>query len=225
MMSSLHRVMAGSAAGIVVAVGSLGVSTPASAVDYVHNACQSSGYVIPGLGDSTVYVLNADDTLTVTYEHLSVELLSPGVGCNLATIQATGVNGTVSLTGTEITVALTDPSAAIFLGAGTHNGAAYTGFFFTFALRCGSQEILNFSFDLPLLGSCRDANTPADVTQQTTPLTDSCDIIDSDYNWSGVESGGWGSSWAQWPNDNTGGVVCTRTLRYTLETGRWSVAK
>jgi hypothetical protein len=225
MMSSLHRAMAGSAAGIVVAVGSLGVSTPASAVDYVHNACQSSGYVIPGLGDSTVYVLNADDTLSVTYDHLSISPFPAQAGCNLATIVAVGVNGTVSLTGTEITVALTDPSAAIYFGAGTHNGAAYTGAFSTFALRCGSQEIQNFPTDIPLLGSCRDANTPADVTQQTTPLTDSCDIVDSDYNWSGVESGGWGSSWAQWPNDNTGGVVCTRTLRYAPATGRWSVAK
>jgi len=66
MMRSLHRAMVGSAAGIIIAVGALGVSTMASAVDYVHVACQSSGYVIPGLGYSTVYVLNADDTLSVT---------------------------------------------------------------------------------------------------------------------------------------------------------------
>jgi hypothetical protein len=62
------------------------------------------------------------------------------------------------------------------------------------------------------------------VHQHTTPLPDgSCDIVDTQHNWSGVPSGGWTRSWAEWPNGGTGGDVCTRTLRYTDASG-WFVA-
>ena len=42
-------------------------------------------------------------------------------------------------------------------------------------------------------------------------------------NWSGAPSGGWGESWAQWPNDGRGGEVCVRTLFYNTSTGKWDV--
>lgn len=42
-------------------------------------------------------------------------------------------------------------------------------------------------------------------------------------NWAGVESGGWGKSWAQWMNDGAGGAVCTRTLIYNPARARWMV--
>lgn len=36
---------------------------------------------------------------------------------------------------------------------------------------------------------------------------------------------GWNPSWAEWPNGNTGGFVCVRTLVYNRSTGRWDVHK
>lgn len=33
----------------------------------------------------------------------------------------------------------------------------------------------------------------------------------------------WGPSWAQWPNNHTGGWVCTRTLFYNTSTHSWQV--
>ena len=42
-------------------------------------------------------------------------------------------------------------------------------------------------------------------------------------NWSDAPSGGWGESWAQWPNDGRGGEVCVRTLFYNTATGKWDV--
>jgi hypothetical protein len=42
-------------------------------------------------------------------------------------------------------------------------------------------------------------------------------------NWSGVASGGWGESWAQWVNGGRGGAVCSRTLVYSNAQGRWIV--
>lgn len=80
---------------------------------------------------------------------------------------------------------------------------------------------------LPYASFC-DVSPPTEslppVYQHTTPLADgSCDIVDTRHNWSGVPTGGWSRSWADWPNGGTGGDVCTRTLRYTDASG-WFVA-
>ncbi len=42
-------------------------------------------------------------------------------------------------------------------------------------------------------------------------------------NWAGVGSGGWGESWAQWPNGGTGGAVCSRTLSYNSAQSAWII--
>lgn len=46
-----------------------------------------------------------------------------------------------------------------------------------------------------------------------------------DLNWFGVAGGGWGESWAHWPNNGLGGDVCTRTLVYNNAQGRWTLAQ
>ena len=58
---------------------------------------------------------------------------------------------------------------------------------------------------------------PAPVLQQfAKPATDTCDAAQpTGLNWSGVASGGWSESWAQWANGGRGGSVCTRTLGYS----------
>lgn len=67
--------------------------------------------------------------------------------------------------------------------------------------------------------------TPPPVLQQIPlPLGGTCTDVDRpDLNWAGVESGGWGESWAQWVNDGAGGPVCVRTLVYNSSRGRWMV--
>jgi len=64
---------------------------------------------------------------------------------------------------------------------------------------------------------------PPDVYQSVSVPGDSdCSSADNpDLNWAGTTNGGWGKSWAQWPNEGTGGFVCNRVLRYSLETERW----
>jgi len=59
-------------------------------------------------------------------------------------------------------------------------------------------------FGLPASGNCEDGATEA-------------------MNWSGIPSGGWGISWAQWMNDGAGGAVCTRTVMYDTSTAKWTV--
>lgn len=36
---------------------------------------------------------------------------------------------------------------------------------------------------------------------------------------------GWNPSWAQWPNNNTGGFVCVRTITYNNATGGWDTRR
>jgi len=59
-------------------------------------------------------------------------------------------------------------------------------------------------FGLPASGNCEDGATEA-------------------MNWSGIPSGGWGISWAQWMNDGAGGAVCTRTVMYDTSTAKWVI--
>ena len=66
---------------------------------------------------------------------------------------------------------------------------------------------------------------PAPIVQQfAKPVTGTCaDAAPTSLNWSGVSSGGWGESWAQWPKSGTGGPVCTRTLTYSSSRSAWVV--
>ncbi len=58
---------------------------------------------------------------------------------------------------------------------------------------------------------------PANLMQQfARPASGTCDAAQPvGLDWSGVASGGWSESWAQWANGGQGGSVCTRTLEFT----------
>lgn len=66
---------------------------------------------------------------------------------------------------------------------------------------------------------------PAPVVQQFgMPATGTCDDAQPEgLDLSGVPSGSWGISWAQWMNGGNGGAVCTRTLVYSTAQGAWTV--
>ena len=64
----------------------------------------------------------------------------------------------------------------------------------------------------------------AHIQQFTKSPSMTCDEAQPEgLNWSDAPSGGWGESWAQWPNDGRGGEVCVRTLFYNTSTGKWDV--
>jgi hypothetical protein len=69
------------------------------------------------------------------------------------------------------------------------------------------------------------SSTPNPIFQQFgKPSFSTCDAVAPEsLNWSGVVSGGWGESWAQWMNGGNGGAVCTRTLVYSTAQSRWIV--
>jgi hypothetical protein len=99
------------------------------------------------------------------------------------------------------------------VGSGWYPGATRAFTFATYVLTSSSS-----SSSVPATG-------PADVTQQFgRPIADTCNAAAPEsLNWSGVSSGGWGESWAQWMNGGSGGPVCTRTLVYSTAQSKWIV--
>jgi len=69
------------------------------------------------------------------------------------------------------------------------------------------------------------SSAPAPIFQQFgKPSSGTCDAAaPATLNWSGVTSGGWSESWAQWMNGGNGGAVCTRALVYSTAQSRWVV--
>lgn len=69
-------------------------------------------------------------------------------------------------------------------------------------------------------------SVPAAVIQQfAKPVAATCNAAQpSGLDWSGVASGGWSESWAQWVNGGTGGAVCTRLLEFSSARQAWTVS-
>ena len=65
--------------------------------------------------------------------------------------------------------------------------------------------------------------TPSPLLQQFgKPASGTCAEAASDsLNWSGVASGGWSESWAQWMNDGQGGYVCNREIFFNASANNW----
>jgi len=73
-------------------------------------------------------------------------------------------------------------------------------------------------------GTSAGGSLPTYLQQFVESPNMTCDEAQPEgLNWSGAPSGGWGESWAQWPNDGQGGNVCSRTLFYNNSTGMWDV--
>lgn len=87
----------------------------------------------------------------------------------------------------------------------------------------GGGVVRNFTvIGMPGIEEAPAPAGPVDIVQQIEPTTAGCSAVNRpDLNWSGVSSGGWGASWAQWANHGAGGAVCTRTLTYA--NGAWKV--
>ena len=79
-------------------------------------------------------------------------------------------------------------------------------------------------FTRSLTTSIDNAGPTPLIQQFGRPAFGTCDAAaPEDLDWSGIPSGGWGESWAQWMNGGTGGAVCTRTLTYSTAQSRWVV--
>jgi hypothetical protein len=85
-----------------------------------------------------------------------------------------------------------------------------------------SASTIKATVDLVVPTDASDEGPPPLIQQFGKPNSGTCDSAQpKDLNWSGVASGGWGDSWAQWVNNGEGGAVCTRTLVYSTSQSKW----
>ena len=89
-----------------------------------------------------------------------------------------------------------------------------------------TSDFNSYAFGVSGLSSY-DPQAPPDVMQQLgTTESGNCSSVDRpDLNWAGVSAGGWTLSWSEWPNEHTGGFVCTRTLFYHSDAERWMIRR
>jgi len=136
---------------------------------------------------------------------------------------ATTVGATYTIQNTNSTSCLIAP------GGGATSHVSWT----SFTGQSGSGRVWTYTFTITSGGgggggsssSSSASSAPAPIFQQFgKPASGTCAEAASDsLNWSGVASGGWSESWAQWMNGGTGGAVCTRTLVYSTSQGAWTL--
>lgn len=135
--------------------------------------------------------------------------------------------------GAEVTGFYRD-SGALTNGFGIFNGPGDSGAYLLFDIDSQSAQppyiptsppvfstnVTPSLFPQPAGGQCPGEPSPSTSTDSGGPL----DVLEQ-YGRTIDAScrDGWGPSWAQWPNDYSGGWVCTRTLYYDAATATWLV--
>lgn len=197
-MKRFHLTSVSAGFAVAVFVGSI---TPAQAVDYsVTQDCSNGVHITIDVA------LTVGDTYAIT-----------NAGCSIAAAYAPGV-GSVTLNSNVLGIG----SGATAFGNG--DVLVYTATT-PGTLEIGVNRYVPVSYMFTVTGGPSAEPAPAgqaDIVQQVEPTAAGCSAIERpDLNWSGVASGGWGTSWAAWANAGRGGAVCTRTLTYA--NGAWKL--
>lgn len=213
-MNKRQRLLSVAAAATLGLAGLIGAAAPAANAaavgPVVINACPNSAspLVFPAPFITGFATVEANDT--ISFENQTGEVL------NVSEVTAGIVSPTPTTIANGATESFTVNAAGDlrFVGQTTCTTATF------FELVINSSPTPSPSSD----SSNGDA-APAPVIQQFgMPATGTCDEAQPEgLNLSGVPSGGWGISWAQWMNGGTGGAVCTRTLVYSTDQSKWIV--
>ena len=133
------------------------------------------------------------------------------------TVTTSGVSGPSTITNTLGNIAFVN-----------YRVTSASGGSLTFTTTAGSGNCSSATETLTINpgggGSSSDSSSGPEAAMQQFGKPDSmtCDEAQPEgLNWSGVPSGGWGESWAQWMNGGNGGTVCTRELVYRA--GSWVI--
>ena len=177
---------------IGVAAISLMSATPASAAPVVDISCVSSVFslspsnVTAGVGDTITLRNTYPGTRTISaLNGVSGPSTIAGNGsANYSVTSASG--GSIRVEDNDLLSGCNTQSATLTVNAGGGGSSADSS---------SGPEAAMQQFGKPDSMTCNEAQPEG-------------------LNWSGVPSGGWGESWAQWMNGGNGGTVCTRTLSY-----------
>ena len=207
----------------VIAVGVIGGAAPSYAATYSTSLTCSGGTA------TTPISLAPGDTYTIDTTNCTEFVVAYGAG------GPTGTAGTVtygSPTGLENSTSsgspwATPPGTKIVYtatGVGTKTVNVRTS-------NLNPADVYSYQFTVTTGGGSSNSSDatgspgPADIVQQfALPSSGRCDDgATAALNWSGVSFGGWGISWAQWPNNGSGGAVCSRELTFQQSSGVWAV--
>ena len=177
------------------------------------------------LGAVDISIESVDNSHQPTGTVLAVESLDNSGVVDWPTVDYIDMSFTsppVLVAGTEYAIVLSSPSGDF---AWSMSDSPYlSGQSLVYSSGRWSDWTGTFSFATYMdVAAAQNLQSPPPAMQQVgLPLAGNCAAItDTSLNWGGSQSGGWGSSWAQWMNDGHGGAVCTRTLVWT-STGRWT---
>lgn len=180
---------------------------------------------------------NGNGSVTLTYSSANPDYgwivctgTTPASSCNM-----TNLVGRIGFTQSTGLVPPAASPATIQLGSSyyswisssttTLTAGSYTFAYWEITMGSSVASIANVSIGSssnPSSSAAGAAGPPAVVQQFAKPASGACDAAQPEgLNWSGVASGGWGESWAQWVNGGQGGSVCTRTLEFA---NGWRVA-
>ena len=191
-----------------------------------------------GTAPSSIAVRPDGQRVFVTnHDSSSMSVLSPsGVVLATTAIAGTPTKVAVSNDGQYVLVTTNEGSLVVLDSTGTEvletlalggtpggMAVAATGNFAAITLSSTNSVVIVNLPPAPASGS----QIPVAALQQYVPEPgDACGahVPDSaDFPaLTGLRAQGWGTSWAQWPNDGAGGPVCTRQPFYTSG-GSWSV--
>lgn len=199
-----------------VAAGLLLGAAPASAASYTLNLTMNASTCV--VTAPATQTLQTGDSVTITNTAGGASpctLFIVGTSNLTGWTQRLGAGATVSLAGSASTFAGMGMNPSITFVVGTVSADIFTD------LAGRVSTVATYSSSGGGGGSGGSGATPgsgpAPLMQQfAKPASGTCDAAQPDgLNWSGVASGGWSESWAQWANGGRGGSVCTRTLGYS----------
>ena len=196
-----QRLAVAAAVGIVVLVVQGG--SPASAATTV--TVDNAGVASPIVASGTQVTITNNYTSTIVIG--STDLSVGGTSCAMPSSPTC-----------DITVG---SSVTFDIAVGTSN--SYVGFYVSGnTLNSATLYVYYSSGSRSSAGS--GTSGPPQVLQQIGVQSAGCvSVVRPDLDWSGIASGGWSQSWAQWMNNGLGGEVCTRTIVYDAATSGWSV--
>lgn len=193
------RILGAAATGLVVTVG---LATSAHAANQGITVTCSGGAPVFSPSAISVGVADTVTLLNSTGGNLNITNGPSGTG-----LSWTGGPTWANTTSKVLTVTSTSGTGVDIVGPAGCSGTS------TLSFGSGSGD------------TTAAVSAPAPIFQQFgRPVTGSCEAAaQASLNWSGVASGGWSESWAQWMNGGNGGAVCTRTLVFSTSTGAWTV--
>jgi hypothetical protein len=211
-----HTFVSAFAVTAALSAAAVGLAAPASAATISYTEADCSAGTLNG----KTYSAAVGDSLNITFTNCAVFFMS-ATGVTppnySSTLMAGGNMYLAGVSGSGYILSVSNAVAAnqVIYFAATPNPGSPSGSF-TISVTAGGGGGGGGS------SSSTVQAPPAHVQQFGKPAQGTCDAAQpSGLNWSGVASGGWSESWAEWVNNGRGGPVCTRTLIYRPQLSAW----